>query len=50
MDGRPEAFLSQVDRLRIERFTRDGETFATTAATVSCSVKSIQRYTGAFRE
>ena len=36
--------LSRVDRLRIERLTRAGETFATTAATVGCSVKSIQRY------
>lgn len=36
--------LSQVDRLRIERLTRAGETFATTAAMVGCSTKSIQRY------
>ena len=36
--------LSRVDRLRIERLTRAGETFATTAAMVGCSVKSIQRY------
>ena len=36
--------LSRVDRLRIERLTRAGETFATTAAMVGCSVKSIQRH------
>ncbi len=36
--------LSRVDRLRIERLTRAGETFATTAAMVGCSTKSIQRY------
>ena len=36
--------LSQMDRLRMERLTRAGETFATTAAMVGCSVKSIQRY------
>jgi len=36
--------LSRVDRLRIERLTRAGETFDTTAAMVGCSVKSIQRY------
>ena len=33
--------LSQMDRLRMERLTRAGETFATTAAMVGCSVKSI---------
>lgn len=36
--------LSRVDRLRIERLNRAGETYATTAAMVGCSVKSIQRY------
>jgi IS30 family transposase len=36
--------LSRVDRLRIERLNRAGETFATTAAMVGCSVKSVQRY------
>jgi hypothetical protein len=36
--------LSRVDRLRIERLHRAGETFASTAAMVGCSTKSIQRY------
>ncbi len=36
--------LSQVDRLRIDRLNRAGETYATTAAMVGCSTKSIQRY------
>jgi len=36
--------LSRVDRLRIERLNRAGETFASTAAMVGCSTKSIQRY------
>lgn len=36
--------LSQADRLEIERLIRDGETFATAAAAVGCSTKSIQRY------
>lgn len=36
--------LSRVDRLRIERLNRAGETHATTAAMVGCSVKSVQRY------
>jgi IS30 family transposase len=36
--------LSQADRSNIERLIRAGETFATTAATVGCSEKSIQRY------
>ena len=36
--------LSQADQAQIERLIRDGETFATTAATVGCSEKSIQRY------
>lgn len=36
--------LSRLDRLRIERLTRAGETFAATAAMVGCSVKSVQRY------
>ena len=36
--------LSQADRAEIERLIRDGETFATTAARVGCSEKSIQRY------
>lgn len=36
--------LSQADRSQIERRIRAGETFATTAAAVGCSEKSIQRY------
>lgn len=36
--------LSHADRAEIERLIRDGETFATTAAKVGCSEKSIQRY------
>ena len=36
--------LSRVDRLRIERLNRAGETFAAIAAMVGCSVKSVQRY------
>ena len=36
--------LSHADRAQIERLIRAGETFTTTAATVGCSVKSIQRY------
>lgn len=39
--------LSQADRLEIERRVRSGETFATTAAAVGCSMKSIQRYLAA---
>lgn len=36
--------LSHADRAEIERLIRDGETFASTAAKVGCSEKSIQRY------
>ena len=36
--------LSQADRSQIERLIRGGETFAATAATVGCSMKSIQRF------
>ena len=36
--------LSQADRAEIERRIRDGETFATAAAAVGCSTKSIQRF------
>jgi IS30 family transposase len=36
--------LSQADRLEIERRIWGGETFATAAAAVGCSTKSIQRY------
>ena len=36
--------LSQVDRAQIERLIWGGETFATAAAVVGCSTKSIQRY------
>jgi len=36
--------VSHADRAEIERLIRDGETFATTAARVGCSEKSIQRY------
>ena len=36
--------LSQADRSQIERLIRAGETFATTAAAIGCSEKSIQRY------
>lgn len=36
--------LSHADRAEIERLIHDGETFATTAAKVGCSEKSIQRY------
>jgi transposase, IS30 family len=36
--------LSQVDKAAIERLIRGGDTFEATAATVGCSVKSIQRY------
>lgn len=36
--------LSQVDRAQIERLIWGGETFATAAAIVGCSTKSIQRY------
>lgn len=36
--------LSRADRAEIERLIRDGETFATTAALVGCSEKSIQRF------
>ena len=34
--------LSHADRAEIERLIRDGETFASTAAKVGCSEKSIQ--------
>lgn len=36
--------LSQADRSEIERLIGGGETFATAAAAVGCSTKSIQRY------
>ncbi len=36
--------LSQADRSRIERLIWGGETFATAAAAVGCSTKSIQRF------
>lgn len=36
--------LSEADRSEIERRIQDGETFATIAAAVGCSTKSIQRY------
>jgi IS30 family transposase len=36
--------LSRVDRSQIERLIWGGETFATAAAVVGCSTKSIQRY------
>jgi len=36
--------LSEADRVEIERRIHDGETFATVAAAVGCSTKSIQRY------
>ena len=36
--------LSHVDRAEIERLIRGGETFATAAAAVGCSTKSIQRF------
>lgn len=36
--------LSEADRVEIERRIQDGETFATIAAAVRCSTKSIQRY------
>ena len=36
--------LSQADQGRIEQLIRAGESFATTAGAVGCSVKSIQRY------
>ena len=36
--------LSEADRAEIERRIQDGETFATIAAAVGCSTKSIQRY------
>jgi IS30 family transposase len=36
--------LSRVDRAQIERLIWGGETFATAAAIVGCSTKSIQRY------
>ena len=36
--------LSQADRGRIEQLIRSGESFATTAGAVGCSIKSIQRY------
>ena len=39
--------LSRADWAEIERLTRDGETFATTAARVGCSEKSIQRFVAA---
>ena len=36
--------LSQTDRSQIERLILGGETFATAAAAVGCSTKSIQRF------
>jgi IS30 family transposase len=36
--------LSQADRAQIERLIHGGETFATAAAAVGCSTKSIQRF------
>ena len=36
--------LSHADRSEIERLIRGGETFATAAAAVGCSTKSIQRF------
>ena len=36
--------LSRADRLEIERLIWGGETFATAAAAVGCSTKSIQRF------
>jgi len=36
--------LSQADRSEIERLIWSGETFATAAAAVGCSTKSIQRF------
>jgi len=36
--------LSHADRLEIERLIWSGETFATAAAAVGCSTKSIQRF------
>lgn len=36
--------LSHADRSQIERLIRGGETFATAAAAVGCSTKSIQRF------
>jgi IS30 family transposase len=36
--------LSEADRAEIERRIHEGETFATVAAAVGCSTKSIQRY------
>ena len=36
--------LSQADRSQIERLIQGGETFATAAAAVGCSTKSIQRF------
>ncbi len=39
--------LSQADRLEIERRIWSGETFATAAAAVGCSTKSIQRFLAA---
>jgi hypothetical protein len=44
--------LSEADRSEIERLIRGGETFATAAAAVGCSTKSIQRFlalTGALK-
>jgi len=38
--------LSEADRAEIERRIHDGEAFATVAAAVGCSTKSIQRYLG----
>lgn len=38
--------LSQGDRSEIERLIWGGETFATAAAAVGCSTKSIQRFLG----
>jgi len=36
--------LSHADRSEIERLIWSGETFATAAAAVGCSTKSIQRF------
>ena len=36
--------LSRTDRGRIEQLIRSGESFATAAGAVGCSVKSVQRY------
>ena len=41
--------LSQTDHLEIQRRVSEGETFATAAAAVGCSTKSIQRFMGSNR-